>query len=445
MAPADPKAATLLQALQAEGGLASSPKLQARLGWSQASVSRALAPWVREGVVRKVGAARSQRYLLPRALPGLGASSPVHRIDEQGVPHRFGELTALPGGRFWMDEVDGTARVHDGLPWFLSDMRPQGFMGRAFARHHPELGLPTDPRQWTDDEVLRALALAGEDLPGNLIVGEAAFQRYAQALLPTAVPTQVHDADQPDELARAAAESLQGQWAGSSAGGEQPKFCALSQGLPVIVKFSAAGDGPAEQRSRDLLVCEHLALRNLADAGVATAPSRLAWAAGRVFLISQRFDRTRRGRIGMVSLMAFDAEHIGHMDHWAATAQRLRSRELISAADAETLCLLDAYGLLIANTDRHYGNISWLRQDGAWRLSPGYDMLPMYYAAVNGEVVARDLAALPLHPVAATLAVWPQALALALRFWQQAAQADELSEDFRRIAAANVATLQALG
>ena len=57
-------------------------------------------------------------------------------------------------------------------------MRPQGFMGRSFATAHPELALGSDPAQWSDDDMLRALALFGDDLPGNLVVGEAAFARF---------------------------------------------------------------------------------------------------------------------------------------------------------------------------------------------------------------------------------------------------------------------------
>jgi hypothetical protein len=50
-------------------------------------------------------------------------------------------------------------------------------MGRTFAAAHPDLKLSANPMQWTDDEVLRAMALYGDDLPGNLVVGEGAFER----------------------------------------------------------------------------------------------------------------------------------------------------------------------------------------------------------------------------------------------------------------------------
>lgn len=431
----------LTDALRQLGGAASSAELQTRLGVSQATVSRALSGLLRAGTVLKVGAARSQRYLLPRPIDGVGAEVPIMRVDVHGQVSPFGRMVALQGGRFWVDEADGVTELHDGLPWFLSDMRPQGFMGRTFVQAHPELNLPDDLRYWSDDDALRALVQMGDDLPGNLIVGQPALDRYLRQAPPQA------DVAQPDlDYPRLADLVMQGTQAGSSAGGEQPKFCARldepAHQRPVLVKFSPAGDAPADQRTRDLLVCEHLALQTLADAGLPAAQTRIVAAGGRVFLESTRFDRTAQGRLGMVSLLVYDAQYVGQMDNWAATAQRMAARQLVTAQDAGHLKLLDAYGQLIGNTDRHYGNISFLLHKDDWQLSPTYDMLPMLYAPIHGEVVARDFAARPLHPSASTLAVWPQAKALAAQFWQTAATDGRISEGFRALALANVAVVQ---
>jgi hypothetical protein len=339
-----------------------------------------------------------------------------------------------------VDEADGVSAQHGGLPWFLDDMRPQGFMGRTFAHAHPELQLGSDPRHWNDDDVLRALALFGDDLPGNLIVGELAFQRF-HTLAERA--SRVQSAD---EYPRLAEQAMQGTLGGSSAGGEQPKFCTVAAGRHVLVKFSPAGDAPVDQRLRDLLVCEHLALQTLGAAGLPAARTQIFSGAGRVFLESERFDRSStgpagqrvQGRIGMVSLQVYDAEYVGEMDNWAATANRMVARNLLTADDARHLRLLEAYGILIANTDRHYGNISLLLQDDDWTLSPTYDMLPMLYAPVGGELVARDFAARALQPTAATLPQWEQARALAKVFWRAAAADVRVSSGFRAIAAENL-------
>ena len=447
--------ATILQALRRQGGALSSAELQTALGVSQPTVSRALAPLIQADEVQKVGAARKQRYVLPRTVRDVGRNVPVMRIDAQGQPSPFGHMVPLASGAVWVDEEDGLSKRFDGLPWFLDDMRPQGFMGRTFATTHPELQLGNDPRFWSDDDVLRALALCGDDLPGNLVVGEAAFARFHS--LPQRASRAASTADYP-ALANAA---MQGSMGGSSAGGEQPKFCTIVGGggaagsvggegpRHVLVKFSPAGDAPTDQRTRDLLVCEHLALQTLANAGIPAAASRISTGEGRVFLEVERFDRTPinaanpqgLGRIGMVSLMVYDAEYVGAMDNWADTANRMQARQLLHPADARTLRLLEAYGALIANTDRHYGNISLLLDDDDWALAPAYDMLPMLYAPVGGELVPRNFADRPLQPTAATLPEWPQALALARSFWAAASADLRISTGFRQIAAENLSQI----
>lgn len=422
----------VLHTLRRQGGVLSSAELQELLGASQPTVSRALAPLIQSGQVQKVGAARSQRYVLPRAIAGVGREVPIMRVNAHGQPSPFARLVPLAGGAVWVDEADGVSAQHGGLPWFLDDMRPQGFMGRTFAHAHPELQLGSDPRHWNDDDVLRALALFADDLPGNLIVGEAAFQRFHS------LPERTSRADSAADYPHMAEQAMQGTLGGSSAGGEQPKFCTITAGRHVLVKFSPGGDAPVDQRTRDLLVCEHLALQTLADAGLPAARTQLFSGAGRIFLESERFDRTAQGRIGMVSLQVYDAEYVDEMDNWAATANRMLARGLLSAQDARHLRLLEAYGILIANTDRHYGNISLLLAGDDWTLSPTYDMLPMLYAPVGGELVPRDFAARPLQPTAATLPEWAQARALASLFWQAAASDARISSGFRAIAAENL-------
>ena len=450
MAVASTPVEPALQALRQRGGVASAAELQQALSVSQPTVSRLLQPLIQSGQIQKVGAARSQRYVLPRAVAGVGSVVPVSRMDVQGRPTPFARLYPLQSGAYWVDEADGLSQRHDGLPWFLNDMRPQGFMGRTFAAAHPELAVGSDPAQWSDDDMLRALALFGDDLPGNLVVGEAAFARFHS--LQGRASRVDSSADYP-QLADAA---MQGTLPGSSAGGEQPKFCTVTAGRPVLIKFSPAGSAPADQRVRDLLVCEHLALQTLAQAGVAAARTQIIFGAGRVFLESERFDRTAAGldlqktpgRIGMVSLLVYDAQYVGAMDNWAATAERMMARGLLTPSDARTLQLLEAYGLLIANTDRHYGNISLLLMGAGktadWALSPAYDMLPMLYAPMAGELVARDFAARPLQPTTATLPVWERARSLAQTFWRTAASDSRVSGGFRAICAENLHHLNAV-
>ncbi len=156
-----------LQTLRRQGGVLSSAGLQEQLGVSQPTVSRALAPLIQSGQVQKVGAARSQQYVLPRTVPGVGREVLAMRVDTRGRPSPFARLVPLEGGAFWVDEADGVSARHGGLPWFLDDMRPQGFMGRTFAHAHPELQLGSDPRNWNDDDVLRALTCLATTFPAT--------------------------------------------------------------------------------------------------------------------------------------------------------------------------------------------------------------------------------------------------------------------------------------
>ena len=438
---------TLITVLLRNSGHANSAELQARLGMSQPTVSRLLAPLLASGQVVKVGAARAQRYLLPRDVSGVGRQVLVHQVQPSGELQRFGTLYPLAGGGFWMEEDDkthGQSAFHASLPWFLMDTRPQGFLGRAFTQAHPELQLPPHLAHWTDDHILLALVRAGEDLPGNLLVGSHALDRYLALPASRSAAPVVAAPDQ--DYPRLAQQALGSAVPGSSAGGEQPKFGAVVKGVPVLVKFSPAGSAPADVRWRDLLVCEALALHTLQAAGIAAADTELVQAEGRVYLQSRRFDRTTQGRVGMVSLEMYDAHYIGIGTQWAATAVQTdrAGSEKLSAADIRTLCLLDAFGALIANSDRHHGNVSLLLFNHRWQLAPAYDMLPMFYAPVAGEVVSRDWASQPPRPNANTLAVWPQARELALVFWRRVAADERISHEFRALAQGNVSLVQTL-
>ncbi len=439
----------LMTAFRQLGGTATSPQLQAQLGISQPSASRLLAPLLADGTLVAVGAARARRYLLPREVPGVGRQVPIHAVQPDGGLQFFGTLYPLAGDGFWMDEADrehGQSARHDSLPWFLYDMRPQGFLGRGFVQGHPGLQLPANLSHWSDDHILKALVNAGEDQPGNLLVGAAAFDRFHT--LPAPLRTAAPEVSDPATLYPALAlQALDQTAVGSSAGGEQPKFSAVREGQAVLVKFSPADDSAASQRWRDLLVCEGLALQTLAAAGVRAAHTVIEQAAGRIFLESRRFDRTPQGgRVGMVSLEVYDRQYIGQGSNWVDTAQRSdrAGPERLHPDDVSAIGLLDAFGALIANTDRHHGNLSLLLQDHRWRLAPAYDMLPMLYAPVAGEVVPRDFAAQPPRPTVHTLAVWPQARELALRFWQAAAADERISAGFRAIAQTNAQMVSAL-
>ena len=421
---------------------------------SQPSVSRLLAS--AGGRIVRIGRARASRYALGHDIARAGSRWPLYRIDREGHGESLGELRALHGGGFHLEPAHPLpAFVHDGfsdglfpgLPWFLDDQRPQGFLGRAFVRRvAANIGAPDDLVRWQADDVVLALLRHGEDEPGDLVLGEDALQRALQAMLsPGAIALPERAARYP-EWAEAA---LAGEDIGSSAGGEQPKFTALLHDgtgfRAVIVKFSERTNTPAGERWADLLQCEHLASEVLREHGIAASGSEILHADGRVFLQSTRFDRTPvLGRRGLVSLAALDAAHYGHgrIDWWKFAPQ-LRRDGWLDAEDARTLALRGWFGALIGNSDMHLGNASVVLADvRPLPLAPSYDMLPMALRpASTGEVVARTLdipAPLPEHRTD-----WLSAAVMASLFWERVAASDDISRSFRDIGAAQLQKLDA--
>ncbi len=425
-------------------GPQTSAELQQKLGISQPTVSRLLGQ-LGNSVIR-CGKARSARYLLTRTIEGIGSEVSVYQVDEQGSPACVGTLRPALRRGFLLetDALQALTRGHDGLyeeglPFFLSDLRPQGFLGRQFAQANPGLGLPPELIRWSDDDVLRALVHRGEDFPGNLLLGDA-FDRWAR--------------DQRAPIARAsrsraypelAQQAVTGGMPGSSAGGDQPKFVVLvaDRGEPDwrIVKFSPRTSTAVGRRWADLLVLEHLALETMRDAGHSAATTALLEAGDRRFLEVRRFDRVgMRGRRGLVSLEAVENQLFGRHDDWLQAAGALEKDHRILPADADRLRWQWLFGRLIGNTDMHFGNVSFTwNQSAVLQLSPAYDMLPMRWAPVREELSVATLE--PFVPRPEWSLLFATARDAAHRFWSEAVKLRELHSSMRTIARRNAAIL----
>ena len=400
------------------------------------------------------GAARRSRYALRRALRGDAAPHPVYAVDAQGRAEHVGDLALIQpqGSRMRLDgtpwPVPSESRdgLWGGLPYPLADMRPQGYLGRQLARaEHRQLNVSDNPEEWSDDDVVFVLSRIGSDVSGNLIVGNAAFERW-QATSLAKPATRAVRAAIGRTYARLAEQAIAAGVPGSSAAGEFPKFPALrerpgSDTPHVLVKFSGADGSAAVQRWSDLLVGEHLALECAATLpGVASARSRIVIEAGRTFLEVERFDRHgEHGRSPLVSLGTLDAALLGDgSSNWPRLVQRLHAGGLLGADDALRIEHLWWFGRLIANTDMHTGNLSF-RPHGppaAFALAPTYDMLPMLFAPLaGGEVPARQFE--PPLPLPPQRAAWTAACAAAIAFWWRAATDPRISEPFRRVCSAS--------
>ena len=371
-------------------GPVSAESLRTGLGVSRPTLARALAAML--GEIVTLGAARSTQYALRDNYRGL-ADIPVYRVNETGQIKPLGLLRPVRPNGFVMVQADGLTVHHEGLPWWLTDMRPQGFLGRAYAHQRAtELGLPPDVRHWSDTDALRALLSIGGDAVGNLLLGDLARDRFIHAVAPTVVAS--------DDYPRLAAEALTIGDTWSSAGGEQPKFCATTLGGHVLVKFTVPDDNPIAARWRDLLLAEHLALETLASAGVSAARSKVVDVGTQRFLEIQRFDRVgAHGRRALLSLASLDGEFVGNASApWPVVTSALARQKVITAPAHDAAALLHAFGTLIGNSDMHAGNLSFVSEQGRpYAVSPAYDMLPMAFSPTSGGVLRSTLPAATLH------------------------------------------------
>jgi hypothetical protein len=399
--------------------------------------------------VLRLGRARATLYAHGRDIGGYGYEFPVYRVTETGDVVPLGSLLTLQGNQYWWAPVEGTAELYDHMPWFIQDMRPDGFMGRAFAhRIGSQLRLPDLLQYWNDDHVLIALSTRGEDLMGNIIIGQESLGLYLEMARQPYEAINVNN--RLEVYPRLVKSALEGNPPGSSAAGEQPKFAALvednSELRHVLVKFSPLITTPAGRRWADLIVCEHLALDLIQEHGIDSASSQLLESGDRYLLEVTRFDRQGRfGRLPILSLSTIDLEFFGYIDNWIAAASRLENNAMLSREDAANLKWLSVFSSLIANTDQHFGNISLIMEDGRrhFSLAPAYDILPMFYRPQEDDVPTRtfnpriDIASQALDQL-------PDALEWAVRFWEEAAGDYRITEDFREMCHENSEVVRSL-
>ena len=418
-------------------GVVPAKQLVDALGISPATLMRRLQK--DGGDVVRIGLGRATRYGLIQPWPGAhSARFPLVRIDEAGNPIAEGDLVTLAAGQ---SVRLAAGHVSNGLPIEIGDASPSGFLGRIFASQHADIGVPPRISDWSDRHILLAVTRRGDDLPGNLIVGQESLDRWFNTR------SQPATAEDYPELADAA---LEGRATGRWVGGERPKFATFADGHHVLVKFAgqAGGDGGATQRWRDLLALEALALDVLREHGIPAAPAQLLSSDTYKFLEVERFDRI--GERGRRAVMTLAAVHQNPVDSWSSAATRLQETRRISADDARRLRLLDAFGALIANTDRHHHNVAFfptgtnsrVPNATSYTLAPAFDQLPMLYApSGDGRVPTRDF--VPPSPSADALDVWDEARTLSVAFWRDGSDAPTVSDGMRRIAAANARVLSA--
>lgn len=448
----------LLSYLKMQGPCLSG-KLVAHYGLSRQTLSRRVQEMGHNIVT--IGKGRATR--LAARHPSWPGEVPLYQVQENGQVELFGKLHPLQAGTqiqwYLMPEKTQPSLMQNefkeglfpGWPWFLEDLRPAGFLGRAFSKHMSEVySLDADAERWNDFDLLRALRSHGYNLQGNFILGDGrALSRFQTDRVRT--NESPYRSVSPETYIDLAAFAMTaGEELGSSAGGEQPKFtimvCDTPEAPPraVIVKFSPRLDTSAGQRWFDLLHAEHIANQVLSEAGMATAQTRLFRIEDRLFLESERFDRVGTlGRKGLVSLRALDAAYIGMGNgSWANVARKLHADKWISETDRDRMIQLHCFGEMIANTDMHWGNLSFfLPEAPPFPLAPAYDMLPMFFRpSSTGEIIRRSFE--PTLPKPEDQAVWLEMYPHALLYWQRIQQSSESTPEFRQIAQDAITSLK---
>jgi hypothetical protein len=384
-------------------------------------------------LVARFGRGVNTRYALPREVAGLGRAVPVYRADDRGQTARTGHLNFLAGGGYYFEPETGDGQTFAELPFYVGDVCARGYIGDGFAARFPELKLPARLGDWTDDHHLIALARRGEDCVGSMILGEESLSRFRAG-------PRVWARSDYAQLARGA---LADQPA-ALIGGDHPKFAAYSEGRHVIVKF-AGGDGAAANRRRDLLLCEHLALEVLWQAGLSVSKSAWFDLDGTRYLEIERFDRVgAKGRRGVLSLHALSAHYLGGaVENWSRAGRRIQDEPTLSMAPAhaDRMIWLDTFGDLIGNTDRGLDNYSFFAERAAKTTlvsTPVYDTGPTVLAPAGDNTFA------PQPPAAANRHLWSEVAPHALKYWSRLRDADGLSAATRKLAATCRDTLSKL-
>lgn len=90
----------------------------------------------------------------------------------------------------------------------------------------------------------------------------------------------------------------------------------------------------------------------------------------------------------------------------------------------------------------HLGNLSMTVNKDGFEWLPTYDMLPMMYAPVRGEIVDNVLT-LPVRPMKHA-DLWQSSGRTAHKFWLSVADDSRVSDEFRRTAVDNAGSIKSI-
>jgi hypothetical protein len=286
----------------------------------------------------------------------------------------------------------GIHHIDGDLPWVFDEMAPDGFFATAFAAALPELSLPDRRALWSADNVLQVISHFGEDLSGNLVVGDASVRRFLKRDLPDTSGTHENFTEGLETYYEQLIGHVLATPQHSSVGGARPKIVmGLPDGRGVIVKFTPPLSTPAGRRWSDLLRMEAHVSDVFRNDQISAVSSRYVETTDRGFLEVRRFDRfAGGGRAGHVTLFNLGVALYGEASDPLPIIEGLVHDGHLPAMDEDTFRRVHSFSRAIANDDAHPGNYGLvIDDDGKARLAPAYDVLPMAFAPKHDELPDR--------------------------------------------------------
>ncbi len=250
----------------------------------------------------------------------------------------------------------------------FDDALPDAWGQRLLRRRLNELGVrPTKP------QMLRHLGVDG--------LGALVFQDGDRA----AEPEVVEGCDSLVELLAAAEKFERGELddddkfrrllrAGGTAGGARPKALIVDEGVHWISKFPSV----IMDEGHDVVALEAVSMELARRAGLHTAETKLQIVGSRRVLLVRRFDVTKAGgRRHMVSFKTLCRERPGvQAMGYDELAMAIRKYSASPAADLGMFFRQAVCNAALGNVDDHVKNFWMVLDEGGWRLSPAFDLVP---------------------------------------------------------------------
>ncbi|MBB3344885.1 HipA domain-containing protein [Luteimonas sp. RC10] len=322
-----------------------------------------------------------------------------------------GEVTAVPAGLLDLTELGpelqasqfqyGTRYVARRQPHAIAVDPVSLPLERAGERLLPVNGLAlfgalrdATPDDWGRRVIENRLEVPANSLPESVYMLEAGSNRVGALDVRAAVDSPPHhprlpstidlqylvDASERVEEGLPVPAHLANYFAGApSLGGARPKATVLHQGIEWIAKF------PSIRDRFNVPSVERATLELARRAGLSVPRTELQTLAdGRQVMLIERFDRTpvadgmsRKHMVSALTMLGLTeqdspdasyAQIVRVIEQWGAEGQ--------VTAQREELFSRMVFNILVSNDDDHLRNHAFVHDDGAWNLSPLYDVVP---------------------------------------------------------------------